>query len=126
MLDRLEDVGRRAAHALGGAVGGDEVWKARLEVAELAHEGVVLGVGDLGPRLDVIEVVVVVNLLAQLADALRGIGPRHGSKHSISSPPVLAGRRMATRTGRRRRGSLLAARVRVTLYWRRPTERSLR
>src|SRR5437660_12207110 len=82
MLDRLEDVGRRAAHALGGAVGGDEVWKARLELAELAHEGVILGVGDLGPRLDVVQIVVVVNLLAQLGDALRGVGPRHAPKHN--------------------------------------------
>src|SRR5438309_11762104 len=85
MLDRLEDVGRRAAHALGGAVGGDEVWKARLELAELAHEGVILGVGDLGPRLDVVQIVVVVNLLAQLGDALRGVGPRHARSITFSA-----------------------------------------
>src|SRR3989442_2231439 len=86
MLDRLEDVGRRSAHALGGAVGGDEVWKARLELAELAHEGVVLGVRDLGPRLDIIQIVVVMDLLAQLGDALRGVGPRHSPKHNTLAP----------------------------------------
>src|SRR5437879_8341050 len=93
MLDRLEDVGRRAAHALGGAVGGDEVWKARLELAELAHEGVILGVGDLGPRLDVVQIVVVVNLLAQLGDALRGVGPRHARSITFSAGSLRRARR---------------------------------
>src|SRR5437879_13256292 len=93
MLDRLEDVGRRAAHALGGAVGGDEVWKARLELAELAHEGVILGVGDLGPRLDVVQIVVVVNLLAQLGDALRGVGPRHARSLTFSAGTIRRARR---------------------------------
>src|SRR5207245_11488534 len=96
MLDRLEDVGRRSAHALGGAVGGDEVRKARLELAELAHEGVVLGVGDLGPRLDVVQIVVVVNLLAQLRDALRGVGPRHARSITFSAGSL---RRAAPRAG---------------------------
>src|SRR5207245_1473220 len=96
MLDRLEDVGRRSAHALGGAVGGDEVRKARLELAELAHEGVVLGVGDLGPRLDVVQIVVVVNLLAQLHDALRGVGPRHARSITFSAGSL---RRAVPRAG---------------------------
>src|SRR5438132_11383173 len=105
MLDRLEDVGRRAAHALGGAVGGDEVWKARVELAELAHEGVILGVGDLGPRLDVVQIVVVVNLLAQLGDALRGVGPRHA--RSITFSAGTSGGRAARRRCRRRPGRMV-------------------
>ena len=82
VLDRLEDIGRRPADPLRGAVRGDEVGEARLELAELAHESVVLRVGDLGPRLDVVQIVVVVDLLAQLHDALRGVGPRHAPKHN--------------------------------------------
>src|SRR5262249_48527123 len=77
VLDGLEQVGWRPTHALGGAVGGDEIGEARLELAELAHERVVFGIGDLGPGLDVVQVLVVVDLLAQLGDALRGVGPRH-------------------------------------------------
>src|SRR5207247_5894685 len=91
VLDRLEDIRRRAGDALRGTVRGDEVGEARLQVAELAHERVVLGVGDLGSRLDVIQVVVVVDLLAQLGDPLRGVGARHGSKHNILGLPTRAG-----------------------------------
>ena len=77
VLDRLEDVGRRSGDPLRGAVRGDQVGEARLELAELAHERVVLRVRDLGPSLGVVEIVVMVNLLAQLGDALRGVRPRH-------------------------------------------------
>src|SRR5262245_10937188 len=97
MLDRLEEVGRRPRDALGGAVAGDEIGPLRLQAAELAHERVVLGVRDLGPRLDVVEIVVVVNLLAQLGDPLRGIGPRHA--RSIT-PPGRLPRRAAPLAGR--------------------------
>ena len=83
MLDRLEDVGRRPTDALRGAVRGDEVGKRRLELAQLAHEGVVLGVRDFGPRFDVVQIVVVVDLLAQLGDPLRGVGPRHANKITL-------------------------------------------
>ena len=103
VLDRLEDIGRRPADALGGAVRGDEVGKARLELPELAHESVVLGVRDLGPCLDVVQIVVVVDLLAQLGDALRGVGPRHVPKHNTAGSGCWG---------------CLAARVRVTLYCR--------
>ena len=85
VLDRLEDVGRRPGHALRGAVRGDEIGEARLELAELAHQRVVFGVGDFGPGLDVVEVVVVMDLLAQLRDPLRGVGPRHARSITFSA-----------------------------------------
>jgi hypothetical protein len=89
VLDGLEQIGRRPAHALGRAVGRDEVGEARLQLAELANERVVFGVRDLGPRLDVIQILVMVDLLAQLGDALRGVGPRHAPKHNTG--PASAG-----------------------------------
>src|SRR5262249_38280346 len=52
---------------------------------QLARERVVLGIRHLGPRLDVIKVVVMVDLLAQLGDPLRGVGPFHEGQHNTSS-----------------------------------------
>lgn len=52
--------------ALGGGVGGDERGVGLFEGLELAHEGVVLGVGELGLIEDVIEVFVVAEILAEL------------------------------------------------------------
>src|SRR3989304_2075137 len=66
VFDGLEQVGRGAPDALGGAVVREQVGERRLEVAKLAHEPVVLRVGDLGSRLDVVAVVVVVDPLAAL------------------------------------------------------------
>src|SRR6266571_1823749 len=76
---RAEGAHGLAGHALGGAVGRDEVGEGRLQLAQLAHERVVLRVGDLGTRLRVIEVIVMVDLLPQLADALESVSPRHGA-----------------------------------------------
>ena len=56
VLDGREQVGRRAADALRGRVGRDELGEALLELAELAHQLVVLGVGDLGVVQDVVAV----------------------------------------------------------------------
>src|SRR2546422_692327 len=84
MLDRLEDVRRRARDALGRTVAGDQVGEAPLELAQLPHEPVVLGVGDLGTRLDVVQMIVVVDLLAQLHDPSRRSGPGHEGKNSRS------------------------------------------
>src|SRR5438046_218467 len=84
VLDRLEDGGGGARDPLGGTVVRDQVGEARLEVTEFPYEPVVLGVGDLGARLDVVEVVVVVDVLAQLGDSLRRLGPRHEGKDSRS------------------------------------------
>ncbi len=80
MLDGLEYVGRRARDALGGALRRDEVGELGLEVAQFAHQRVVLGVGDLGPGLGVIQIVVVVDLLAQLGEPLGGVGPIHAGR----------------------------------------------
>ena len=79
VLDRAEGIHGLAGHALRGTVRGDEVGKGGLHLAQLPHERVVLRVGDLGPRLGVIEVVVMVDLLPQLADALESVSPRHGA-----------------------------------------------
>src|SRR5690606_10442637 len=48
MADGREELRRGCADALGGGVGGDELGKAPFELDELADEGVVLGVRDLG------------------------------------------------------------------------------
>ena len=92
VLDRLKGLDRRPRHPLGRAVGGDQVGELRLQGLELPHERVVLRVRDLGTRLDVVEVVVVVNALAQLSDPLRGIGRRHAAQHS-TGPRRLGARR---------------------------------
>ena len=98
MLDGLEGVDWRARHALGRAVGRDEVGVLGLQGLELAQEGVVLGVGDLRPRLDVIEIVVVVDPLAQLGEPLGGVGARH----DVQDNRALVRRE---RSGLRRRGA---------------------
>jgi hypothetical protein len=53
-----------AADALRGRVRGDEFGMGGLEFLEVAHEGVVFGVGDLGRIEDVIEMLVPAELLA--------------------------------------------------------------
>ena len=58
-----------AAHALGGRVGGEQLGVRALELVQLAQQLVVLDVGDLGRVEDVVAVVVVLDLRAQLVDA---------------------------------------------------------
>src|SRR5712692_5617660 len=53
---------------LSGRVGREEFGMLGLERLEPAHQGIVLGVGQLGGVEDVVEVVVTVYLLAQLLD----------------------------------------------------------
>ena len=65
-LDRL------AADALGRRVRRDQLRELRFERAQLAHQHVVLAVGDLGTVEDVVAVVVVVDLGPQLFDAQLG------------------------------------------------------
>src|SRR2546429_158383 len=77
----------RGMDPMGRAVGGDEVREFGLEPPELSHERVVFGVGDLGARLDIIEGVVVMDLLAQVGDPPRRFGPRHERKDSRSGAP---------------------------------------
>jgi hypothetical protein len=71
--DGRELRGGRAAHALGGAVGCDQLGELRLQARELAVEAVVGLVRDLGLPLDVVEVVVPADLVAQLRGALLGL-----------------------------------------------------
>ena len=73
----------RPAHALRRRVRRDEPGMLSLERFQLAHEGVVLGVRDLGPGLRVVEAVVPPDLVPQLRRARRGNlhfrdGLRHG------------------------------------------------
>ena len=88
MLDGLEGVDGRPRHPLGGAVRGDQVGELGLERLELPHERVVLRVRDLGTRLHVVEIVVVVNALVQLGDPLRRVRPRHAAQHSTGTGTV--------------------------------------
>ncbi len=68
MDDDGEFFARLRAHALGGRVGREEFRMLGFERLEPAHQGVVLGVGQLGIVEDVVEMIVTVYLLAQLVD----------------------------------------------------------
>jgi hypothetical protein len=59
-----EAVARGAADALGGGVGGDEFGVGGFELLELAHEAVILGVGDLRGVEDVVEMFVAAEFFA--------------------------------------------------------------
>jgi hypothetical protein len=74
MLDDAEGLHRLPRHALGGRIQGDELRVPLLSSAQLAHELVVLGVADFGAIEDVVAVVVVADLGAQLLDAELGGG----------------------------------------------------
>ena len=68
-----EALGGLIAQALGGAVRRDQLGELRLQVAQLAVKAVVLLVGDLGPGLDVIEMIVPADEVPQLGDAPLGL-----------------------------------------------------
>ena len=80
------------AHALRRAVGRDQVGELRLEIAQLALEPVVLLVRDLGRGLDVVEVLVPADLLAQLRDALLGLLARPVNLRARAGRLSLSGR----------------------------------
>ena len=82
MRDFLEAVGWFAAYALGGRVGGEQIGVGGFEGRELVHERVVGGVGDDGRVFDVVEMLVMAQLVAQLGDSVRGVGTRHGPNYS--------------------------------------------
>ena len=74
VLDLLELLERRAAHALGRRVRREQLGVLALEVAQLAQQRVVLGVADLRVVEDVVAVVVVLELPPQLVGARSAAG----------------------------------------------------
>src|SRR6266545_6471 len=77
-VDELRELrGRRAAHALGGAVGRHQLRELALQRGKLAVDAVVFLVGDLCRALHVVEVVVPADLVAEGSDQLLGLVPVH-------------------------------------------------
>jgi len=77
VLDRGEQLGHRAAHALRGGIGGHEIGMPGLDGLQLVEERIVLGVRDLGAVQLVVEAVVPLEEGPQLLGA--GGGERVGS-----------------------------------------------
>ena len=77
----FEALGRLAADALGGRVGGEQFGMRGLKALELVHQRIVCGVGDFRRVENVIEVLVTAQLGAQLFDAL---APREESGLVVS------------------------------------------
>ena len=99
VADVREVVHGGAADAPGGRVGGDDLGKGLLDREELAREGVVLGVADLGTGEGVVEVLVPAELVAQPAGA-QGRGVRvFGKRHDLDCRGDAARRRLASRRG---------------------------
>jgi hypothetical protein len=63
-----EALARGAADALGGRVRRDEVRVIALELLKPAHELVIVGIGDLGPIENIVEVLVAAQLLSEPVD----------------------------------------------------------
>ena len=82
MPDLGEERRRRAADGLDGRVGSGQLGPGGLEGAELGHEGVELGVGDLRIVVDEVTPIVVVDLAPQL------LGPRCGRSGVEVARPV--------------------------------------
>ena len=78
LLEALS-LGQRGAHALGRALGNDELRMRRFELLQLAEEPVVLAVRDLGSTLHVVEAVVPQQLGPQRGSTALGLaGGGHG------------------------------------------------
>jgi hypothetical protein len=85
-MDELrKGLGGLLPHALGGAVGRDQVGVLRLERAQLALERVVLLVPDLGRVLLVVELLVPADLRPQEVDAGRGLVAVRGLAGGLNS-----------------------------------------
>ena len=69
-----ELVGRRRADALRRRVGRHPLWMCRLQLAQLLHEPVVLGVRHLRLIEDVVAVVVLLDLAPQFSETLLQLG----------------------------------------------------
>ena len=91
VIDRGERLGRLAAHPLGRGIRRDQIGVLLLEIRELLEQLVVRAVGDLGVGLDVVEVVVMPNLLAELLDTLTGFLRRLGHAGMVAAGKSLNG-----------------------------------
>jgi hypothetical protein len=77
-----EALARRAAHALGRRVGGDQAGMLGLQALQLLHQAVEVGVGDLGGVEHKVEVFVAADLVAQGRDAALDVLPLGGRGHA--------------------------------------------
>ncbi len=73
MSDFSESLLRLGAHSLGGRIGRDQIGVPLLQVHQFPVQEVELRIGDDGVFQHMITVVVKLDLLAQLGDALGGI-----------------------------------------------------
>ena len=106
-LSSVFDAGKflagRAADALGGRFGRDEIGKLLFQILQLFEKLVVFAVGDELPAFDVISMVVPADFVGQLGMAVPGFGVRHrkmfnamaqrskaARKRIISAPRALA------------------------------------
>ena len=99
MADLVEGRRRRATDALGGRIGRRQLWMVGLELLELAHQRVPLGVADLRRVLFVVEPVGALDPLAQVGDAGGRIVGRVGHESRIPNLQPAA----SVREGRIRR-----------------------
>ena len=99
-----------ARDALRRGVGRDQLGMGRLQVAELAHERVVLGVGDLRPVERVVEVVVAGDQLPELVDTFPGRSRRrHRGEDNTPDPARRSRREGAEMASDRPRGATMPA-----------------
>ena len=83
MLDLGELRRHRCAHELRRRVRRDQLGELGLDLAQLPHQRVVLGVGDRGVVVDVVPPVVLLDLGAQVVDPLLDLrGPSHCGQHT--------------------------------------------
>ena len=60
-------------HPLGGGIGGNPLWVGLLQLLQLTQHAVVFKIGDGGLVQDIVQIVVVVELPAELLNLLQGI-----------------------------------------------------
>ncbi len=83
MLHRAKGLDGFGADPLGRGIRGDGIGMTLLQFLQFAQQAVVFGVGDLGVVEDVIAVVMVMQLGAQLFDALEVPGLAHGLERRL-------------------------------------------
>src|SRR5919106_5453464 len=89
MEHRAESLQRRSADALGGGIRLDQIRKRRFHLLEVAHQLVVLSVSDLWIIEDVIAIVMMMQLLAQLFNLSLGLLALHSLSLSKKAPSVI-------------------------------------